>query len=337
MWSAPSVDSVFGTATTSSSEAVLLAGLAFKHRWQLRHHDQPQSHMNVIIGEKAHICVKKFADYFDVKARFVPANEQSRFIFDVDLLKEKLDENTSQKLTIIVGVFLTLGSTYTGHYDPIEAASKILDEFELQTGHSIPIRADAASGGFIAPFTAINRSFVWDFHLRRVASINTSGHKFGLTPLGVGWLVWRDKSNVPDNLLLVSSYLRGTQTAFTLSFSRSAIPVTAQYFNFYSKGIHGYRAHVNESLNKAQVLSEQLEHSGYFACLSDIHGQPSRHNTMCKLHCTDSESLNIPGLPIVVFRLCSDVKKNLPELTLSDISDVLRTVEISIPNGAKYR
>jgi glutamate/tyrosine decarboxylase-like PLP-dependent enzyme len=99
-----------------------------------------------------------------------------------------------------------------------------------------------------------------------------------------------------------------------------------------SKGMHGYRAHVNESLDKAQVLSEQLELTSYLSCLSDIHRQPSRQNTMCKLHSTDSQLLNIPCLPIVVFRLPSDVKKKHRALTLSDIGDVLHTVTISIPS-----
>lgn len=46
-----------------------------------------------------------------------------------------------------------MGSTYTGHYEPVEEISKILDEYEEKTGNDIPIHVDAASGGFIAPFT----------------------------------------------------------------------------------------------------------------------------------------------------------------------------------------
>lgn len=42
---------------------------------------------------------------------------------------------------------------YTGHYEPVEEISKILDAYEKETGVDIPIHVDAASGGFIAPFT----------------------------------------------------------------------------------------------------------------------------------------------------------------------------------------
>jgi glutamate decarboxylase len=37
---------------------------------------------------------------------------------------------------------------------------------------------DAASGGFVAPF--VNPELLWDFRLPKVASINVSGHKYGL-------------------------------------------------------------------------------------------------------------------------------------------------------------
>ncbi|KAJ5954299.1 hypothetical protein N7501_008578 [Penicillium viridicatum] len=131
LWNAPS--GFFGAATTGSSEAVLLGGLAMKRQWQLQHPSHLNSRPNVLIGANAHICVNKVANYFDVEARIIP----------------------------VIGVFLTLGSTYTGHYDPIQQVSRVLDEYEHQTGNNIPIHVDAASGGFIAPFTPSNTNFIW--------------------------------------------------------------------------------------------------------------------------------------------------------------------------------
>lgn len=75
---------------------------------------------------------------------------------------------------------MILGSTYTGHYEPVEEISDILDEFEKETGNDIPIHVDGASGAFIAPFTYAKAGKKWNFELPRVKSINTSGHKFGL-------------------------------------------------------------------------------------------------------------------------------------------------------------
>jgi glutamate/tyrosine decarboxylase-like PLP-dependent enzyme len=42
---------------------------------------------------------------------------------------------------------------------------------------------------------------VWDFRLERVASVNTSGHKYGRVYPGVGWVVWRDETGLPDDLV----------------------------------------------------------------------------------------------------------------------------------------
>ncbi|KAJ5980163.1 hypothetical protein N7481_007461 [Penicillium waksmanii] len=131
LWSSPSAADIFGTGTTGSSKAVMLGGLAMKSKWQLGNHGIPERRPNVIIGYNAHICVKKFADYFDMEARLIPVSERTN-----------------------------LSVTYTGHNDPIEKVSKMLDEYERDTGSDIPIHVDAASGGFVAPFTSSNENFV---------------------------------------------------------------------------------------------------------------------------------------------------------------------------------
>lgn len=130
----------------------MLAGLVMKRRWQLKHSKRPLIRPNVIIGCNAHLCIIRFADFFDVEARMIPVNRNSTF--DTEKLEDQLDSNT-------IGVFLTLGSTYSGHYDPVEQVSDILDRYQDKTGNDIPIHVDAASGGFVAPFTESNESFIW--------------------------------------------------------------------------------------------------------------------------------------------------------------------------------
>jgi glutamate decarboxylase len=53
----------------------------------------------------------------------------------------------------------------------------------------MPYLVDGALGAFVAPFA--HPKLLWDFKLPRVVSINTSGHKFGLAYVDVGWVVWR--------------------------------------------------------------------------------------------------------------------------------------------------
>ncbi|EDU49068.1 glutamate decarboxylase 2 [Pyrenophora tritici-repentis Pt-1C-BFP] len=181
MWGAQKGEKAIGSATTGSSEAIHLGGLAMKRRWQEKRQAEGKdtSKPNIIMGANAQVALEKFARYFEVEARILPVSEESSYRLDPKLVKENIDENT-------IGIFVILGSTYTGHYEPVEEISDILDAFEKETGNDIPIHVDAASGGFIAPFTHAKAGKKWNFELPRVKSINTSGHKFGLVYAG-GW------------------------------------------------------------------------------------------------------------------------------------------------------
>ena len=148
LWGVQKGETAVGTATTGSSEAIHLGGLAMKRRWQERREKQgkDKSKPNILMGTNAQVALEKFARYFEVEARILDVSENSNYRLDPELVRKNIDENT-------IGVFVILGSTYTGHYEPVEEISKILDEFEARTGNDIPIHVDAASGGFVAPFT----------------------------------------------------------------------------------------------------------------------------------------------------------------------------------------
>ena len=112
---------------------------------------------------------------------------------------------------------------------------------------------------------------LWDFRLPRVVSINASGHKYGLSYVGVGWVVWRDKKHLPKDLIFELHYLGSVEYSFSLNFSRPAAPVIAQYFNFVHLGFDGYRRVALTDLRNARVLARALEKSGYYTVLSDVH------------------------------------------------------------------
>jgi len=175
MWHAPSAKQAIGTATTGSSEAIQLGGLAMKRIWQEKRKAAGKSihepGPNIVMGANAQVALEKFARYFEVECRLVPISVESKYRLDAKRAMEYVDENT-------IGVFVILGSTYTGHYEPVKEMSDLLDDYEAQTGHSVPIHVDGASGAFVAPFAT--PKLEWDFKIPRVVSINTSGHKFGL-------------------------------------------------------------------------------------------------------------------------------------------------------------
>lgn len=197
LWGVQKGERAIGSATTGSSEAIHLGGLAMKRRWQESRMKEGKDTLkpNIIMGSNAQVALEKFARYFDVEARILPVSEKSCYRLDPELVKENIDENT-------IGVFVILGSTYTGHYEPVEEVSNVLDEYEARTGVDIPIHVDGASGAFVAPFTSARAGGQrWNFELPRVKSINVSGHKFGLVYAGVGWIIWRDESFLPKHLI----------------------------------------------------------------------------------------------------------------------------------------
>ena len=134
------------------------------------------------MGINVQVCWEKFANYWEVEPRLVPM-EGDRFHLSAEEAVKLCDENT-------IGVVPVLGSTFDGTYEPVAEIGAALDDLQSRTGLDIPVHVDGASGGFVAPF--IDPDLEWDFRLPRVASINTSGHKYGLVYPGVGWVVWRD-------------------------------------------------------------------------------------------------------------------------------------------------
>ena len=213
LWHAPGAHAGVGCSTTGSSEAAMLAGLALKWRWRQRRRaaglsvDTP----NLVMGINVQVCWEKFCRYWDVEPRYVPMEGERRHL-TAETAIPLCDENT-------IGVVAVLGSTQDGSYEPVAAIAAALEQLATGGGPDVPLHVDAASGGFIAPF--IQPDLVWDFRLERVVSINTSGHKYGLVYPGVGWVIWRDRESLPEELIFNVNYLGGSMPTFALNFSRS--------------------------------------------------------------------------------------------------------------------
>jgi glutamate decarboxylase len=131
-----------------------------------------------------------------------------------------------------------LGTTHIGEADPIKEINDVLVGIKAERGWDIPLHVDGASGAFIAPFA--EPEFEFDFRLEQVASINTSGHKYGLVYPGVGWLIFRDRTKLPEELVFSVNYLGGAQPTYTFNFSRGSSMVQAQAYNFLRLGREGY-------------------------------------------------------------------------------------------------
>ena len=288
LWNAP--ENTIGCSTTGSSEAAMLGGLALKWKWReaRKKEGKAADKPNIITGP-VQVCWHKFARYFDVEIREIPMTH-NRFLINPEEVLKRADENT-------IGVVVTLGVTFTCQYEDVKAISDVLDIYEKQTGLNIPIHVDAASGGFVAPF--VTPELLWDFRLPRVKSINSSGHKYGLSPLGIGWVIWREKSDLPKDLIFNVNYLGGNMPTFALNFSRPGGQVIAQYYNLVRHGKSGYKKIHSACLHIAHYIAEKIDKIGHFDIIYNGKG----------------------GLPGCCWKLKDGVNHGF---TLFDLSDKLR-------------
>jgi len=260
LWNSPEGEEAVGCSTIGSSEAAMLAGMALKRNWKRKMEaaGRPTDKPNFIMGRNVQVCWEKFCNYWEVEPRFIMAEGDSFNLRPEDAVK-LCDENT-------IGIVAIMGSTFDGSYEPVRELHDALDLLEDERGLDIPIHVDAASGGFIAPF--LQPDLEWDFRVPRVKSINVSGHKYGLVYPGVGWAIWRDKKELPEELIFHCDYLGGDLPNFALNFSRPGNQVIAQYYNFLRLGRDGYNAIQETCRDVALFLSGKIEEMGPFELIS---------------------------------------------------------------------
>ena len=246
-----------GCSTSGSSEAVMLGGMAMLRYWQESRGGTGTP--NMVYGSHVHVCWPKFCNYWNVEPRVIPI-EEGRTTLDPALTAEAVDENT-------IGVVAVLGSTQDGRYDPIAEIAAALDRVAAAGGPDVPLHIDAASGGFVAPFLDVSTE--WDFLLKRVVSINASGHKFGLVYPGAGWCLWRDPHYLPESLIFDCNVLGGHHPTFTLNFSRSASGVIAQYYQFLRNGMSGFRRIAERCQETARYVADGLRKLELFEIIGD--------------------------------------------------------------------
>ncbi|CAB3751596.1 glutamate decarboxylase [Paraburkholderia solisilvae] len=266
LWHGPKGVEVYGTATVGSSEACMLAGLAHKWNWRQKREREGKdgSRPNLVTGGNVQIVWKKFMRYFDVEPRIVPL-KPGNYRLTAEHLERYVDENT-------IAVVAIAGQTFTGEDDDIQEIHDWLDAYEKRTGISIPMHIDGASGGFVNPF--LYPDYKWDFRLPRVQSINASGHKYGLTPPGLGWVVFRERKIFNEDLVFYVNYLGGEMPTATLNFSRNGFQIAVQYYQFLRLGFDGYKRVMQHTLNNAITLRKKLVDSGYFTIMNETQRIP---------------------------------------------------------------
>ncbi len=299
LWNSPSAVNTIGCSTNGSSEAAMLGGMAMKRSWEAKRKaaGKPIDKPNMITGP-VQICWHKFARYWDIELREIPM-EEGRLLMTPEEVLKRCDENT-------IGVVPTLGVTFTCQFEPVKEVADALDQLEKEKGLDIRMHVDGASGGFLAPFCAPD--LVWDFRVPRVKSINTSGHKFGLSPLGVGWVIWREEQDLPEELVFWVNYLGGNMRDIALNFSRPGGQIVCQYYNFLRLGKEGYRKIHKACYETAKYIAGEIEKLGPFEII--YNGEMDA------------------GIPALCWKMKDGVD---PGFSLYDFADRLRTRGWQVP------
>ncbi len=261
LWNSPAGGTAAGCSTTGSSEACMLGGMALLWRWRARRRAAglDATKPNLVMGSNVQVCWEKFCRYWQAEPRYVPMVPGRLHLRGAEAAA-KCDENT-------IGVVAILGSTMDGSYEPVLEISQALDRLQADRGHDVLVHVDGASGGFVAPF--LQPDLDWDFRVPRVASINASGHKYGLVYPGVGWVMWRTPDALPEDLIFRVNYLGGEMPTFALNFSRPGAQVAAQYYNFIRLGRDGYQRVQQTCQDVALHLSGEIAKMGPFELLTE--------------------------------------------------------------------
>lgn len=283
-----------GTSTLGSSEAIHLALLSHKWNWKKRRESfgLSASKPNIVYSGNTHVCWDKFALYFDVEPRKIP--QASLDSYPIEEILGNIDQNT-----ICVGAIA--GNTYTGSIDHIEKLNDEIARLNKKHNWNVGIHVDAAIGGFVLPFSK-KEIRPWDFRLSLVRSINLSGHKYGLVYPGIGWLIFRDASALPKELIFSSHYLEKPIETYALNFSKGASMILAQYFSILQQGQEGYKKTIRDYCKTADTIRKRLQQSGYF------------------------EIIDEGILPVVVFKL-----KDKKEIDIASLLSSLRSKNWMLP------
>jgi glutamate decarboxylase len=266
-----------GARTQGSSEAIMLGALSLKWKWRERReaNGKDTGKPNLVFGGDVHVVWEKFCRYFDVEPRIVPL-QPDKYTIGPEDVEPHVDENT-------IGVAAVVGTTFTGHADDVVGINDLLVKLRDDKGLDVPLHIDGASGGFVWPF--LYPESKWDFRLEQVRSINVSGHKFGLVYPGIGWLVFREKSDLAEDLVFYENYLGKTDATFTLNFSTGSSMVLAQYYALIRFGRPGYEFVMSAMQKNAEFLATRIKEIGPF----EVVGEGSEQ------------------LPLVAFQVSDDV------------------------------
>ena len=230
--------------TSGSTESILLA---FHYAREVARYEKNILNPNIIIPKHAHYSLKRCAHMLNIEVKEVGRNKEQSV--DIEDVKNKIDKNT----ILIAGVMV---STELGVIDDLVELNAIARE------HNTGLHVDAAIGGFIIPYLDTDIPFKFS-QLDRLFSMNISCHKFGLSLVGGGILLLRDKQITQKYTGSIEYLSSGNKKMAGLTVTGSSLGIFSLYTNIMLYQYKGYRNFAKKYLKVKKELIDILERFGY--------------------------------------------------------------------------
>lgn len=234
--------------------------MAAKRRWQSwrteRHgltKDKARAiQPNIVISSTCQAVWEKLFRHFDVTPALVHPNLlNDKMAADLKRLAPSCNEKT-------IAVVATLGNHCNGMHDPVWKINTEVQKLSEASGWQIGAHVDAASGGFVTPFQ-VPCPPPFDFHLPTALSISSSGHKFGESICGTGWLAFRERRNLAEHVGVSASCLGGQSDSMTLNFSCPASGACVQCYKLLRLGREGFCSKIANQMSNAMHIRSFLK------------------------------------------------------------------------------
>jgi len=233
-----------GSIISGGTEANLLALVAALNR----HKPSRRDVVEIVAPYSVHFSIQKIAKVLGIRLILTGLNEN--YQANVAEIKQAITPNT-------IALIATAGTSELGAIDDIESIASLAREYDLY------FHVDAASGGFLIPFANelgyLDRKF--DFNVQGVDSLTVDPHKFGLSVIPSGCILFRNREL--QDLLGFDSHFVGTHSHKTFTGTRPGAAVASTYAVIKYLGRSGFDKIISDFFYKRDYLIRQVKTLGY--------------------------------------------------------------------------
>jgi glutamate/tyrosine decarboxylase-like PLP-dependent enzyme len=237
-----SENGVCGSVTSGGSESILLAMKTYRD-WARATKDITEPEL--VVPVSAHAAFHKAAQYFNLKLRVVPVDDEFRV--EPAAMEEAVNENT----------IALVGSACNFPYGTID---RIEEVSEIAKRRGVGLHVDSCLGGFFLPWAEKLGAPVppFDFRLPGVTSMSCDTHKYGYAPKGTSVVLYRGAALRRFQYFTTADWPGGLYYSPTFSGSRPGGLSAACWASLVSYGEQGYLDATKKILDAVAIMKQGI-------------------------------------------------------------------------------